>query len=175
MSPGLSQGNPCLGVLRAPAAPWSDVRLPSPVAWPARRGWVGDKQCGEQVLAGDARLLQALLRRLPIRGWVPASSRGTFPLVVVPALVLQSLCDSVLEEDKKKTNQNNKTKLESVIVWLQFSISQVSKTVPASGAGKLMSCLAKLSSGLLKQIQGAAGIYQFRGFCILFSMAATSF
>lgn len=77
---------------------------------------------------------------------IPAFSRTVssiriFSLAVVPVQVLQSLYDSALEGGK---NQHNKTKLESVVVWLQFSVSQVSKTIPASGINKLTSCLANL-------------------------------
>ena len=61
---------------------------------------------------------------------------------VVPVQVLQSLYDSVLEWE----NKPNKTKLGSVIDWLQFSVSWLNKTIPASGINKLASCLANLSS-----------------------------
>lgn len=52
---------------------------------------------------------------------------------------------------RKNKQQSNKTELESVIVWLWFSVSQASRTIPASGINKLTSCLAKVwSCSLIK-------------------------
>lgn len=39
-----------------------------------------------------------------------------------------------------------KTKIESAIIWLQFSVSQVTKVIPVSRINKLTSCLSDLSS-----------------------------
>lgn len=78
------------------------------------------------------------------------SSAGMFSLAVAPVQVLQSLYDSVLEWGK---TPNNKAKLEPVTIWFQFSLSQVGKTIPASGIYKLSSCLDNISScSLIKYV-----------------------